>query len=102
MAGWRDYLLNRGMAPTVLDVKSISRLSPTQRRVLGFLQRGLSYKEIASCLDRSMSTVKTHIGIIYHKTGSHSSAEAVFNTYGEQHCAWDVPIMHLPAKRKKK
>jgi DNA-binding NarL/FixJ family response regulator len=98
MVGYSVSPLHCRVPPTVIDVKSISRLSPQQERILDLLHHGLTYKEVAAALQRSISTIKTHVGIIFHKTGSRSRAEAAFNLFGRQHCAFDVPITHLPVK----
>lgn len=50
-------------------------LSSREKEVLELLLSGLSYKQIASKLSISMSTVKTHICRIYEKTGTNSKIE---------------------------
>lgn len=50
-------------------------LSSREKEVLELLLSGLSYKQIATKLSISMSTVKTHICRIYEKTGTNSKIE---------------------------
>ncbi len=50
-------------------------LSPAERRVLDWLLRGLSEKEVATKLDISPNTVHCHVGKIYKAVGVTSRAE---------------------------
>lgn len=52
-------------------------LSGRERQVLGCLDEGLTYKEVASALHVSRHTVHTHIKRIYEKLHAHSKAEAL-------------------------
>ena len=54
-----------------------SRLSPVEEKVLQRLARGLLYKEIASELGVSISTVRTHVWHIYRKLHVHNRTEAI-------------------------
>jgi DNA-binding CsgD family transcriptional regulator len=50
-------------------------LSRQEHRVLSLRLYGQSYKEIASILDLSLSTVKQHLASAYRKAGVHSQTE---------------------------
>jgi LuxR family maltose regulon positive regulatory protein len=52
-------------------------LSPTERRVLGYLQTNLPVPDIARELCVSANTVKTHTRHLFTKLDAHSRAEAV-------------------------
>ncbi len=52
-------------------------LSSREKEVLELLLSGLSYKQIATKLSISMSTVKTHICRIYEKTSTNSKIELI-------------------------
>lgn len=58
-------------APSRLD------LSEREQEVLRQLVAGLSYKQVATALDISLDTVRTHVRRIYGKLQVHSVAEAV-------------------------
>lgn len=52
-------------------------LSYRQREILSLLQRGHSYEDIASSLNLSVNTVRSHLRIIYERLGAASKVEAV-------------------------
>jgi DNA-binding NarL/FixJ family response regulator len=52
-------------------------LSPREREVLGLLERGYLYKEIADSLQISVVTVNSYIRRIYEKLHVRSRAQAV-------------------------
>ena len=52
-------------------------LTPAELRILAFLPTHLSLKEIASRLDLSRATVKTHFAHVYNKLGVSSRSGAV-------------------------
>ncbi|WP_028974145.1 response regulator transcription factor [Spirochaeta cellobiosiphila] len=52
-------------------------LSAREKEIAEHLVSGLSYKEIGSCLNVSMGTVKTHVYNIYNKTGVSSKLELI-------------------------
>ena len=57
-------------------------LSRRETQILDLLSRGLLYKEIASDLDISVGTVRTHIGRIYEKLHVRSRSQAVAKVFG--------------------
>jgi DNA-binding NarL/FixJ family response regulator len=61
-------------APAVRETES---LSAREQEVLALLARGYLYKEIATTLDLSPSSVNTYIRRIYEKLHVHSRAQAV-------------------------
>ncbi|MFQ6145733.1 response regulator [Streptomyces seoulensis] len=58
------------------DDEPIARLTGREREVLAMLGRGLSNQDIAGRLGIGVGTVKTHVGAILDKTGSHSRVQA--------------------------
>lgn len=58
-------------------VEPTSDLSEREAQVLDFLAQGYLYKEIASALDLSVSTVNTYVRRIYEKLHVHSRSQAV-------------------------
>lgn len=54
-----------------------AQLSPRENQILGLLNQGLLYKEIAGRLGISMGTVRTHIARIYEKLHVRSRAQAM-------------------------
>ena len=56
---------------------SLTALTKTEIRVLSFLGRGLSNKEIAAQLGCSVKTVKNHLNSIFQKLGVSNRTEAV-------------------------
>ena len=52
-------------------------LSSRQRQTLDLLVRGFSYREIASSMDITIATVRTHIRNIYERLHVHSRAQAI-------------------------
>lgn len=52
-------------------------LSPREKEVLGFVEQGLSYKEISERLNISPHTVHTHIKKIYEKLQARDRKEAI-------------------------
>ena len=64
-------------AAAAADQPLVEPLSERQLEVLGWLQQGLTNKEIAQRLYISLPTVKSHTRSIYGKLGVHSRKEAV-------------------------
>ena len=56
---------------------NMDQLTPRENEILQFLAKGCLYKEIASQLNISMSTVRTHIHSVYEKLHVQSRTEAV-------------------------
>lgn len=56
---------------------SVSALTGREIEVLESLSRGLSYSDVATCLDISQNTVRTHVRSIYEKLEVASKTEAV-------------------------
>ena len=73
------------IARRVLDLFSLipqpshldENLSKREREILGFLVKGLTYREIADQLFISPATVRSHLKNIYEKLHVHSRTEAV-------------------------
>ncbi|HVQ03826.1 MAG TPA: helix-turn-helix transcriptional regulator [Burkholderiaceae bacterium] len=61
-----------GMEPSLL-----TRLSPAERRVAELVAAGLSYKEIARRLDRSVSTIDHQLRSVRRKLGARSNSRLV-------------------------
>jgi len=57
--------------------------SPRQRQIIGLVAAGLSDKEIATELQLSVATVKTHLGRVYRYNGFKNRAAAAA-TYAVQ------------------
>ena len=62
---------------TINRFSSEFQLSPREREVLEQLIQGRTYDQIAAGLFISTSTVKTHIGRIYRKTGVTNKVELI-------------------------
>ena len=56
-------------------------LTPREREVLVLIARGLTNREIASSLNVSLETIKTHVKRIFTKIGVHDRAQAVIAAY---------------------
>jgi DNA-binding NarL/FixJ family response regulator len=69
-------------APAPAD--PIANLSPREKEIVAQLAKGFLYKEIASQLNISIETVRTHIHKIYEKLHVRSRTEAVMKVYGRQ------------------
>jgi DNA-binding NarL/FixJ family response regulator len=76
--------LTPGVARSVLDLVRAPEsrapapdLSTRERQVLDALVRGLAYKQVASELEVSIDTVRTHVRGLYRKLQVHSATEAV-------------------------
>jgi DNA-binding NarL/FixJ family response regulator len=67
-------------APAPAD--PIANLSPREKEIVAQLAKGFLYKEIASQLNISIETVRTHIHKIYEKLHVRSRTEAVMKVYG--------------------
>jgi DNA-binding CsgD family transcriptional regulator len=83
-AGLRTTELREVMYDLSLPVAGVSRraagdcpLSPREVQVLRGLARGMVYKQIASQLGLSSSTVRSHLHNIYGKLGAGDRAQAV-------------------------
>jgi RNA polymerase sigma factor (sigma-70 family) len=56
-------------------------LTPREREVLVLIARGLTNREIATSLNVSLETIKTHVKRIFTKIGAHDRAQAVIAAY---------------------
>ncbi len=56
---------------------AVNQLTSREREVLTILADGLKYAEIASRMEVSLDTVKSHVRSIYKKLGARNRAEAV-------------------------
>jgi DNA-binding NarL/FixJ family response regulator len=56
-------------------------LTPREREVLVLIAHGLTNHEIASSLDVTLETIKTHVKRIFMKIGVHDRAQAVIVAY---------------------
>jgi len=65
----------QGLPPASDD--QAAALSERERQVLGFLAKGLVYKQISDQLGISVDTIRTYIRRIYEKLHVHSRTEAV-------------------------
>jgi LuxR family maltose regulon positive regulatory protein len=73
-----SLLAGRKLAPPPAGPRPpLEPLSESELRVLRYLPTNLSGPEIASALHVSHNTVRTHIGHLYAKLGTHTRAEAV-------------------------
>lgn len=53
-------------------------LSPRERQIITLREKGLTVKEIASLLNISYHTVRTHLDRVYAKTKTMSSLAAIY------------------------
>jgi len=53
------------------------KLSPQQRAMLPYLNKGMSYGEIAEAAKLGVDSIKAHVRLLYKKLGVHSAREAV-------------------------
>lgn len=68
---WMSIQKNRGKMSTV-------QLSPTQKRIVGLIaSEGLTRKQVASRLNMSENTLKTHLNRIKHSIGVSSLHQVV-------------------------
>jgi DNA-binding CsgD family transcriptional regulator len=62
---------------------ALAALKQREAEILQLLERGLSNKEIARCLDIGVDTVKWYLKSIYGKLGVANRAQAVFAARGD-------------------
>ena len=76
----------KGIAGKFFNAASPTKLNLTEREhaVLQSLVKGHSYKQVASKLNISIDTVRTHIRAVYRKLQVHSVAEAVARAIREK------------------
>jgi len=76
----------KGIAGKFFNAASPTKLDLTEREhtVLQSLVKGLSYKQVATTLNISIDTVRTHIRAVYRKLQVHSVAEAVARAIREK------------------
>lgn len=70
----------RNHAPTEAR-DAMDWLTPREREVLVLIAHGLTNSEIASTLNVSLETIKTHVKRIFTKIGVHDRAQAVIAAY---------------------
>lgn len=66
-----------GAADGSADARAIASLSPRQREVLRYMAEGLTTRQIAERLDRSIKTVETHRAQLMRRLETRSVAELV-------------------------
>lgn len=74
------------------DLKKDLSLPPRQADVLEQLLMGHSDKQIACCLQMSVSTVRSHLNHLFHRLGAEDRFElivAVFTYFLQQHACGD-------------
>ena len=64
------------------DVRSLYGITKREEEILGYLAKGLLYREIANTLFISEKTMKKHIYNIYEKMHVNSKVEALNKYYG--------------------
>ena len=67
--------LKQGGASVSPENKILEELTQREREVLHFLAQGLTNQKIAEQLGVGVTTVKTHVGALYAKTGVASRIE---------------------------
>ena len=78
-----SFLLNSGeIAPKEINyvLPSGEKLTKRQREVLGYLQQGLSNKQIAGKMNISEPTVKLHIHGLFYKLGATNRTQIVLKS----------------------
>ncbi|OYU00077.1 MAG: LuxR family transcriptional regulator [Burkholderiales bacterium PBB1] len=70
-------------APPFASAGACASLKQREAEILQLLERGLSNKEIARCLDIGVDTVKWYLKSIYGKLGVANRAQAVFAARGD-------------------
>jgi DNA-binding NarL/FixJ family response regulator len=71
-SSWREVV-----ATLVTSRSEMQRLSPAERMVAEYILQGLSNREIARALGKSMSTVKTQVSACLAKCGVPSRARFI-------------------------
>lgn len=61
--------------PVYSAAEAMPRLSPTEKKVMGYLMKGLTEREIATKMGRSHNTIHSHVRNIYRSYLVHSRAE---------------------------
>lgn len=70
-------------APALEDKRSKSRLAPQERRILGLVQQGLSYAQVAEEMGLALSTVQSYSRNLYRKLDVHSQTQALARARAE-------------------
>ena len=76
-----SHVVNHALAKGKRSVASAVRMTKREREVIVLIAEGLSNKEIASRLNLSTYTVKSHIHNILEKMALHSRLEIAAHTY---------------------
>ncbi len=61
----------------IADLSASASISPREQEVLRLISEGYTNREMAGILSISESTVKTHVGNIYHKLNVNSRVQAI-------------------------
>jgi DNA-binding NarL/FixJ family response regulator len=72
------YLLDSVRGVTPATTPDAPALSERELEILRYIVKGFTYAEIAGLLERSASTVATHVRRIYKKLAVHSRSEATY------------------------
>lgn len=78
-----DSSANTAPAPAQAPNELLARLTPTERRILHYLQSGITEREVAQRIHRSPHTVHVHVKNIYRKLGVTSRRELIGVFTGE-------------------
>jgi len=60
-----------------IDENKLAEFSPREQQVLNLLCHGYTNKKIASCLNISTNTVKTHLSKLFEKLGVNNRTQAL-------------------------
>ncbi|MCL1819270.1 MAG: LuxR C-terminal-related transcriptional regulator [Oscillospiraceae bacterium] len=77
LAAWLDKLIDKIHKNCGSSKIEATMLSAQQRAMLPYLNKKMSYGEIADATGVGYDTVKTHVRLLYRRLGVHSASEAV-------------------------
>jgi DNA-binding NarL/FixJ family response regulator len=78
-----------GATRTISVSEGLRALTPKQRKVLSLLSFGFSNKEIAAMMSVAESTIKAHVGAIFHAFGCTNRVQAALIAFSMR--------QHMPA-----